>query len=170
MTYFSDIQRQKLSTQNSVLGKTFVQKLREIKNIFKRREIENLSPADLPKKVVKGSSWNRNNKINCVLNHQEGRIEQNIQFSSVAQLCLTLCDPMDCSTPGLPVHHQLLELVQTHVHLVSDTIQLFHPWSSPSTPAFSLCQWVCSSRQVAKVLEFTLHHQSFQWIFRTDFL
>ena len=56
------------------------------------------------------------------------------QFSSVAQSCPTLCDPMDCNTPGLPVHHQLLELAQTHVHLVSDTIQPFHPWSSHLLP------------------------------------
>ena len=64
---------------------------------------------------------------------------QNSQFSSVAQLCLTLCDPMDCSTPGFPVHHQLLEFAQTHVHWVSDAIQPAHPLSSPS-PAFSLSQ------------------------------
>ena len=62
------------------------------------------------------------------------------QFSSVAQSCLTLCDPMDCSTPGLPVHHQLLELAQTHVHRVSDVIQPSHPLSSPSPPAFTLSQ------------------------------
>ena len=59
------------------------------------------------------------------------------QFSSVAQLCQTLCDPMDCSTPGLPVHHQLTELAQTHVHQVSDAIQPSHPLSSPSPPAFN---------------------------------
>ena len=60
------------------------------------------------------------------------------QFSSVAQLCLTLCDPMDCSTSGLPVHHQLPELAQTHVHRVGDAIQPSHPLSSPSPPAFNL--------------------------------
>ena len=59
-------------------------------------------------------------------------------FSSVAQLCLTLCDPMDCSTPGFPVHHQLLELTQTHVHWVSDTIQPSYTLLSPSPPAFNL--------------------------------
>ena len=58
-----------------------------------------------------------------------------IQFSSVAQSCLTLCDPMNCSTPGLPVHHQLPEFTQTHVHRVRDAIQLSHPLSSPSPPA-----------------------------------
>ena len=63
-----------------------------------------------------------------------------VQFSSVVQLCPTLCDPMDCSTPGLPVHHQLPEFTQTHVHWVSDAIQLSHPLSSPSPPAFNLSQ------------------------------
>ena len=58
-----------------------------------------------------------------------------IQFSSVAQLCPTLCDPMNCSTPGLPVHHQLPEFTQTHVHRVGDAIQPSHPLSSPSPPA-----------------------------------
>ena len=62
------------------------------------------------------------------------------QFSSVAQLCLTLCDPMDCSTPGFPVHDQLLELTQTHVHRVGDAIQQSHPSSSPFPPAFNLSQ------------------------------
>ena len=98
-----------------------------------------------------------------------------VQFSSVSQLCLTLCDPMDCSTPGFPDCHQLPELTQTHVHRVGDAIQPSHPLSSPS-PAFNLSQhqgliqWVSSSHEVAKVLEFQLQHQSFQWIFRTDFL
>ena len=72
------------------------------------------------------------------------------QFSSVAQSCTTLCDPMNCSTPGLPVHHQLPEFTQTHVHRVGDTIQPTHPLSSPSSPASnpsqhqSLFQWVSS--------------------------
>ena len=77
------------------------------------------------------------------------------QFSSVVQLCPTVCDPMDCSTPGLPVHHQLPELTQTHVHRVGGAIQPSLPLSSPSPPAFSLSQhqgfyqWVSSSHQVA---------------------
>ena len=62
------------------------------------------------------------------------------QFSSVAQSCPTLCDPMDCSMPGFPVHHQLLEPAQTHVHPVNDAIQSFHPLLSPSPPAFNLSQ------------------------------
>ena len=61
-----------------------------------------------------------------------------VQFSSVTQLYLTLCDPMDCSMPGYPAHHQLLELTQTHVHRVSDAIQPSHPLLSPSPPAFNL--------------------------------
>ena len=95
---------------------------------------------------------------------------------SLSHSCLTLCDPMDCSTPGLPVHHQLQELTQTHVHRVSDAIQPSHPLSSPSPPAFALSQhqglfkWVSSSHQVAKILEFQLQHQSFQWTPRTDLL
>ena len=99
-----------------------------------------------------------------------------IQLSSVAQLCPTLCDPMDCSTPGFPVHHQLPEYTQTHVHWVGDAIQPSHPLSSPSPLAFNLSQhqglfqWVSSSHQVAKVLDFQLQHQTFQWVFRTDFL
>ena len=99
-----------------------------------------------------------------------------LQFTSVAQSCLTLCDPMDCTTPGLPVHYQLPEPTQTHVHWVGDAIQPSHPLSSPSPPAFNLSQhqglfkWVSSLHQVAKVLEFQLQHQSFQWILRTDFL
>ena len=80
------------------------------------------------------------------------------QFSSVAQSCPTLCDPMDCSTPGFPVHCQLLEFTQTHVHWVGDAIQPSHPLSSPSSVAFNLAQhqglfqWVSSSHQVDKVL------------------
>ena len=99
----------------------------------------------------------------------------NLQFSSVAHLCLILCDPMNCSMPGLLVHHKLPESTQTHVHQVGNAIQPCHPLSSPS-PALSLSQhqglfkWVSSSPQVAKVLEFQLQHQSFQWIFRADFL
>ena len=88
------------------------------------------------------------------------------QFSSVSQSCPALCDPMNCSTPGLPVHHHLPEFTQTHVHWVGDAIQPSHPLSSPSPPAFNLSQhqgvfkWVSSLHQVAKVLEFQLQHQS----------
>ena len=63
-----------------------------------------------------------------------------VQFSSVAQSCLTLCNPMNHSTPGLPVHHQHLEFTQTHIHRVGDAIQTSHPLSSPSPPAPSPSQ------------------------------
>ena len=95
-----------------------------------------------------------------------------VQFSSVT---LTLSNPMDCSMPSLPVHHQLLELAQTHVHHVGDAIEPSHPLPSPAPPTFSLSQhhglfqWVSFSHQVAKVLEFQLQHQSVEWIFSTDF-
>ena len=98
------------------------------------------------------------------------------QFSSVTQLCPILCSPMDCSTPGFPVHGQFLEFTQTLVHWVGDAIQPSCPLSSPSPPAFNLSQhqglfqWVSSSRQVAKLLDLQLQHQPFPWIFRTDFL
>ena len=88
------------------------------------------------------------------------------QIRSVAQSCPTLCNPMNSSTPGLPVHHQLLEFTETHVHQVSDAIQPSHPLSSPSPLApnpsqhQSLFQWDNSSHEVAKVLEFQLLHHS----------
>ena len=86
------------------------------------------------------------------------------QFSSVTQSCPTICDPMNRSTPGLPVHHQFLEFTQTYVHQVGDAIQPSHPLSSPFPPApnpsqhQSLFQWVNSSHEVAKVLEFQPQH------------
>ena len=92
---------------------------------------------------------------------QSGSINISIQFSSVAQLCLTLCDPMDCSTPGLPVHHQLWEFAQTHVHWVGDAIQPSHLLSSRYPPAFNLSQhqelykWVNSLHQWSKYWSFT---------------
>ena len=97
------------------------------------------------------------------------------QFSSVAQSCLTLCNHVNRNTPGLPVHHQLLEFTQTHVHRVSDAIQPSHPLLSPS-PApnpsqhQSLFQWVNSSHEVAKVLEFQLQHHSLHRNPRVDLL
>ena len=95
-------------------------------------------------------------------------IFSSVQFSSVAQSCPTLPDPMNRSMPSLPVHHQLLEFTETHVHWVSDAIQPSHPLSSPSPPApnpsqhQSLFQWVSSSQEVAKVLDFQLQHHSLQ--------
>ena len=99
---------------------------------------------------------------------------ESVQFSrSVVSDSL---QPHDCSMPGLPVHHQLLEFTQTHVHWVGDAIQPSHPLLSPSPPVFNLSQhqglfkWVSFSHQVARVLELQLQQQSFQWMFRTDFL
>ena len=89
------------------------------------------------------------------------------QFSSVAQLCLTLCDPMDCSTPGFPVHQQLPEVTQTRVHWVTDVIQPPNPLWSPSPPTFNLSQhqslfkWISSSHQVAKVWSFSFNNSPF---------
>ena len=101
--------------------------------------------------------------------------QDRVQFSSVTQSCLTLCDPMDCSTPGLPVHHQLPEFNQTHVHWVGDAIQPSHPvvpfsscpQSFPDSGSFQMSQLFASGGQV---LEFQLQHQSFQWTPRTDLL
>ena len=96
-------------------------------------------------------------------------------YFSVAHLCPTFCDAMDCSKSGFPVLYYLLEFAQTHVHWVSDAIQSFHPFS-PLSPALNLSQHQCllqwdgSLHQVAKALELQLQHQSFQWIFRIDFL
>ena len=119
-----------------------------------------------------GQYKNRSTIISCELSMRS----LCLQLNSVTQSRPTLCNPMNRSTPGLPIHHQLPESTQTHVHWVSDAFQPSHPLSSPSPPALNLSQhqdlfkWVNSLHQVAKVLEFQLQHQSFQWIFRTDFL
>ena len=102
--------------------------------------------------------------------------EGSVLFSSVAQSCLTLCNPMNCNRPGILVHHQLPEFTLTHVHWVSDAIQPSHPLLSPSSPApnpsqhQSLFQWINYSHEVAKVLEFQLKNQSFQRNPRVDLL
>ena len=99
-----------------------------------------------------------------------------LQFSSFTQFCPTLSNPMNHSTPGLLVHHQLPDSTQTHAHRVGDAIQPSHPPSSPSPPVPNLSQhqglfkWVNSSHEAAKVLEFQLQRQSFQWTPRTDLL
>ena len=105
----------------------------------------------------------------CTRVKKKPKQDGSVQFSSVVQSCPTLCNPMNRSTPGLPVHHQLPEFTQTHVHRVGDAIQPSHPLSSPSPPAPNpsqhqgLFQWVNVLHEVAKVLEFQLQHQSFQW-------
>ena len=114
--------------------------------------------------------------IHSICSYQEAIQCWLLQFSSVAQSYPTLCDPMNRSTSGLPVHHPFPEFTQTHVHWVSDAIQPSHPLLSSSPPALNLSQhhglfkWVRSSHQVAKVLEPQLQHQSFQWTPRTDLL
>ena len=118
--------------------------------------------------------------ITLIIFHLTACLSTNVQsaflsFCQFIQSCLIVGNPKDCRTPGFPVHHQLPELAQTHVHRVGDAIQQSRPLSSPSPPAFnlsqhqSLFQWVASSRQVVKVSERQLQHQSFQWILRTDF-
>ena len=128
--------------------------------------------ATLPKNGMNFKSFRREWGALCEKSRQivHSFLTVSCQFSSVAQSCLTLCHPMDCSMPGLAVHHQFPELAQTPVHRVGDAIQPSHPLSSPSPPAFNLSQhqglfqWVSSSHQVTKVVELQLQHQSFQWI------
>ena len=118
------------------------------------------SPGDLPDPGIEPRSPAL--RADALPSEPPGKLENVVQFSSVAQSCSTLCDSMNRSTPGLPVHHQLPEFTQTHVHRVSDAIQPSHLLSSPSPPALnpsqhqSLFQWVNSSHEVAKVLEFQL--------------
>ena len=122
--------------------------------------------------VLKPSATNRKEQKR----RNPGHLCSLTQFSSVAQSCPTLCDLMNRSTPGLPVHHKLPEFTQTHADRVGNAIQSSHPLSSPSHPAPNpyqhqgLFQWVNSSHEVAKLLEFQLQHQSFQWTPRTDLL
>ena len=140
------------------------------------------------KGILQHSKWNKINKITSVkyLAHWSVSMDfslhifmwYSVQFSSVQSLShvwLFVTPWTACSTPG-PVHHQLLEPTQTPVRWVDDAFQPSHPLSSPSPRAFNLSQhqglfrWVSSSHQVAKVLEFQLQHQSFQWTHRTDLL
>ena len=141
--------------------------------VFKDAAANSVTNSDAP--VVLGNRFNFSESYFQILRRYFPWL-RSVQFSSVTQSCPTLCDPMNCSTPGLPVHHQHSEPTQTHVHWVSDAIQPSHPLSSPSPPALNLSQhqglfkWVSSSHQVTKVLEFQLQHQSFQWTPRTDLL
>ena len=118
--------------------------------------------------LVTQELWWRYILFSCLLTHPfcSSWIKESLQllspqFSSVAKLCPTLCDPMNCSTPGVPIHCQLLELTQTQVHWVSDAIQPSHPLSSPSPPAFNLFQhqglfqWVSSLHQWPKYWSFS---------------
>ena len=131
------------------------------------------TPTNLSSRHSQGLSWD------CKARHLPTVLWMLIVYltyccCSVTKSCLTFCDPLDCSMPGFPVLHHLPELA--HVHWVVNAIQPSHLLSSPSPPALSLSQhqglfqWVGSSHQVAKVLELQFQHQSFQRIFRTDFL
>ena len=130
--------------------------------------------------MIRCRIWNIYRNITEKMSHVQAsyRVVHTLinQFSSVTQSCPTLRDPMNHSMPGLPVHHLLLEFTQTHVHWVSDAIQPSHPLLSPSPPAPNpsqyqgLFQWVNSSHEVAKILEFQLQHQPFQWTPRTYLL
>ena len=97
--------------------------------------------ASVAVKVVMGLRWRVKVTPPTLENYSNGHaFFSSVQFSSVAQQCLILCNPVDCGTPGLPVHHQLLELAQTHVQGVSDAMQPSHPLSPPFPPALSLSQ------------------------------
>ena len=133
-------------------------------NIFYYKNMRTVKSGHTPKSILLQQNSTRiflDNEINCCC-------------CSVALSCPTLCDPMDCSTSSFPVFHYLPEFAQTHVHWVSEVIQPSHPLPLPSPLALNLSQhhspfqWVGSSHQVAKVLD--IYHQSFQWIFRVDFL
>ena len=120
------------------------------------------SPGDLPDPGIEPESPTFAGEFFTTESYGKSLSPPSDQIRSVAQSCPTLCDPMNRSTPGLPVLHQLPEITQTHVHRVSDAIQPSHPLSSPSPPApnhsqhQSLFQWVNSLHEVAKVLEFQL--------------
>ena len=115
-------------------------------------------------------------RLMCIHIHIYIYANVSLPFSSVTQSCPTLCNPMNHSAPGLPIHHQFPEFTQTHLHRVGDAIQPSHPLSSPYPPApipsqhQGLFQGVNSLHEVAKILEFQPQHQSFQWTPRTDLL
>ena len=146
--------------------------LQKIKNRITRLEL----PERIESKVSKRYLYTY--VYSCILhNNYNGNtqsVHQQMEFSHLVVSDSLWPHGLQHSRP--PIHHQLAEFIQTHVHLVSDAIQPSHPLSSPSPPAFNLSQHqglfigVSSSRQVAKVLEFQLQHQSFQWLFRNDFL
>ena len=117
-----------------------------------------------------GPKYTGGPKIEPIQSGQVPMSSSAFQFSSVTQYCPILLEPNNCSTPGLPVHHQLTEFTQTHVHRVGDAIQPSHLCHPLLLQHQGLFQWVDSSHQEAKVLELQLQDQSFQWIFRVDLL
>ena len=134
-------------------------------------------PHDQAQEIYSWQEFHRDNAMLFSVQHTEiHNTESKRCCCSVAKSCPILCNPMDCSTPGFPVLHYLSEFVQTHVHWVGDAIQPSNPLLPSSPPAFNPSQhhgpfqWISSSYQVAKVLELQLQHQSFQQLFRVDFL
>ena len=129
---------------------------------------ENSQEGKLTFSVYVLSEWNSHSKINTSEKYT-ANIFLWLCYSDLVteKSCLTLCNHMNCSTPGFPVLHYLPEFIQTHVHWVSDAIQPSHPLLPPSPPSLNLSQhqglfqWISSSHQVAKVLELQLQHQSF---------
>ena len=162
----------KLHSENIMQNARLDESQAGIKIARRNININNLRYAETLQKVKRNWraswwQWKRSEKGDLKLSIQKMMIMassliSSVQFSSVAQSCPTLCDPMNCSMPGFPVHHQLPEFTQTHVHQVGDSIQPSHPLSSPFPPApnpsqhQSLFQWVNSLHEVAKVLEFQL--------------
>ena len=156
--------------------------LKEARDGRREGEEVEVTPTSLVGRFWRFTEWRKSYET-AEIQREQGQSEtrseplSSLNFTSVQSLSrVWLCNPMNCSTPGLPVHHKLPEFTQTHVHQVSDTIQPSHPLSSPSPPAPNpsqhqgLFQWANSSHEVAKVLEFQLQHQSFQWTPRTDLL
>ena len=129
-----------------------------------------------PKTLPQGFWFSRLSRVKFLTSNSSNSYDQTVQFSSVIQSYSTFCDSMDCSTPSLPVHHQLQELAQTHVYWISNAVQPSHPLLSPSPPVFNhsqhqgLFQESVLRIRWPKYWEFQLHHQSFQWTSRTDFL
>ena len=111
----------------------------EVKKRMKRKE-KRWKEGGRKKEGGKGGRVGEKNKCRVGKHFPSSFLVSSVQFSSVSELCLTLCNPMDCSTPGFPIHHQLLEFAQAHVHRVSDAIQPSHPLSSPFPPAFNISQ------------------------------
>ena len=141
-------------------GQTMVEVMKIMATSFKRSHVHIATLERQPSSTgaVAAGCWSDFEEISHVqvqrnpsktVGREKSRLESNpthtkeAQFSSVAQSCPTLCDPMNCSMPGLPAHHQLPECTQTHVHQVSDAIQPSHPLSSPSPPALNLSQHQC---------------------------